>query len=72
MAAIRVKNEKEEVQQTSRVLEFSRADGWFVLSEYEIPTAQLKAGKLISKTEPDIFPILVEHLIKKARSLFGI
>ena len=73
MAAVRIRPEIVQKEgEVVNVLLFSKEEGWFVLSEYEIDKAALEKGKLISKTEPDIFPILVESLIKKARSLFGI
>jgi len=64
---------KKEDTEVTKFFIFSKEDGWFTLSELEIPKETiLKNAKLISKTEPDIFPIFVEHLIRAARKFYGI
>lgn len=66
------KKEEKEQEMTS-VFVLSKEDGWFVLNEIEIPKDLIiKNGKIISKSEPDIFPIFIEHLIKAAKKFYGI
>lgn len=72
MATVRVKS-KEKESDLQRVLWFSKEDGWFVFKEIEIEKDVLEEyGTVIEKTDPDIFPIFKEILIRKARSIFGI
>lgn len=51
-------------------------EGWspaYSLSEYEIPQHLfLKHCKRVSKTEPDVFNILLISMAKKARALLGL
>lgn len=55
------------------VLNFTKSEGWFVMNHYEIPNSILeKYGRLVSKTEPDIFAIFKEHVINKIRDFYGL
>lgn len=59
--------------ETQRVIAFYKDHGAYGLYEVELPKAVIeKHGKLISKSEPDVFAVLVTHLTKKAREIFGI
>jgi hypothetical protein len=50
-----------------------REEGWFIFKEIEIDESILEhQGKVLSKTNPDIFPIFKDQLIIKAREIFGI
>lgn len=72
MASIRVKSDSEPQEMTT-LYAFSKSEGWFVLNEIELPKdLVLKNAKVVSKTEPDIFPIFIEHLIKAAKNYYGI
>lgn len=43
------------------------------VTEYEISEANLKKhGKLVSKTEPDVFGTVMANLERKAREILGI
>ena len=56
-----------------KVLLLEREEGWFIFKEIELDESILENnGKVIYKTNPDIFPIFKEQLIVKARELFGI
>lgn len=58
---------------TIKVLAFSKKEGWFVFTEYELPESILKKhGKQVSEMQPDIFPIFKGLLVQKARDIFGI
>jgi hypothetical protein len=74
MATVRVRTqEKETMKDPQRIIWFGKEDGWFVFREVEIEKDVLeKFGTVVDKTEPDIFPIFKEILIRKARSIFGI
>lgn len=50
-----------------------RSEGWFCFTEYQIPLAVLeKEGKLVSKTNPDLFAIFKDQMIWKVRDLFNL
>lgn len=56
-----------------KLLAFTKAEGWFVMEEYELPKSVIeKYGKLVSKTQPDIFAIFKEQVISKIRDFYGI
>ncbi|MGZ3796478.1 MAG: hypothetical protein ACXVB1_08940 [Pseudobdellovibrionaceae bacterium] len=61
-------------KETQKVLAVFKEEGSaFGLIEYEIPTAILKKyGKVVDKTNPDIFAIFLNNATKKFRELFGI
>lgn len=63
---------KDKIE-TCRVVLPHREAGWFCFTEYEVPVDLLeKEGKVISKTNPDIFSVFTGQLIEKARNIFGI
>jgi hypothetical protein len=65
--------EKPAEKEMINILAFTKAEGWFVMQEYQISKDMLeKHGKLISKTEPDIFAIFKEHVINKIRDFYGL
>jgi hypothetical protein len=56
-----------------KVILLGREEGWFIFKEVEIDDSILEHhGKVVYKTNPDIFPIFKEQLIAKARDIFGI
>lgn len=56
-----------------KVLTLTVEEGAYCMTEYEIPQDVLKKhGKKLSRSEPDIFAILVNHMTKKAREVLGI
>jgi hypothetical protein len=56
-----------------KILLLDREEGWFIFKEIEIDESILEhQGKVLSKTNPDIFPIFKDQLIIKAREIFGI
>jgi len=66
---------KSEIKKSGpvKILFLDKEEGWFVLKEIEIDESILEnQGKVIFKTEPDIFPIFKNHLVSKAREIFGI
>ena len=64
---------RSEKVDTVRILRPHREEGWFCLSEYEIPVDLLeKEGKLVDKTNPDIWSVFENHFIDKARKIFQI
>lgn len=67
------KDDTDVSSETVKLLGFTKSEGWFVMNEYEIPKSILeKHGKLIHKTEPDIFAIFKEHVINKIRDFYGL
>lgn len=74
------KNPKAQNQQTKaseevlvKVIYPHKEEGWFCFTEYEIPLSMLQNyGKVISKTNPDIFAIFKDQVTYKIRDLFGL
>lgn len=67
---------KEEDVVTSKpmtVLHLTKRDGWMCIDEYEIPDAILKKyGKVVSKSDPDIWRVISTKLESRARELYEI
>lgn len=76
--AIRVRSEnqsepKKKDPNLTRILQFTKEDGWFVYKELEIDEEILNQhSKLVYKSNPDIFPIFSGQVINKIRDIFGI
>ena len=67
------KNQKSEPPKLVRVVYPHKEEGWFCFSEYEIDEAVLLSeGKLLSKTNPDIFAIFKDQVMWKIRDIFGL
>lgn len=63
----------KDKQETVRIVLPHKEEGWFCFTEYELPKDILESeGKVISKTNPDIFSVFTGQLIEKARNIFGI
>lgn len=78
MASIRVKAPdtpavKTENPEILHAIVFSIEDGWFCYKDYEISKDVVeKHGKLVDKSNPDIFAIFLGQVTRKLRNLFGI
>lgn len=71
MAKASKEDQPKELNQ--RVLTFFKDAGAYGLVEIEISKEILiKHGKIVSKSEPDVFAIFIGNLTKKARDLFAI
>lgn len=64
---------KQEPGQLVKVIQLVREHGGYGYVEYEISLDLLKAhGKVLDKSEPDIYAIFVNQVTKKTRDIFGI
>lgn len=62
-----------ELNTYEKAIVLFKEDGAYGFAEIDIPTKVLiDEGKLIYKSNPDIFAIFVGHLTKKAREIFKI
>ena len=67
------KSNNKEKFETVRVLRPHREEGWFCFTEYELPLELLeKEGKVLNKTNPDIFSVFKDQVIEKLRNIFQI
>jgi hypothetical protein len=66
-------NEEPVSGDAVKVLALTTEEGAYCLTEFEIPReAFLKHAVQVSRSEPDIFAVVVNNLTKKARELLGI
>lgn len=62
---------KEHQSNLVKVIKPHREEGWFVFTEYEIDEEILEThGKVIHKTNPDIFAIFKDQLVNRILSIF--
>lgn len=67
------KNQPKKSEAILRVLTITQEEGAYCLTEYTVPKLVVeKYGQKVSRTEPDIFPILLSHLAKRARAILDI
>lgn len=59
-------------QEIVKVIRLIKQGGGYGYEEIEIPLDTLKSGKVISKSEPDIYAIFVNQLTKLTRDIFEI
>ena len=58
--------------QNTKVIHLIKKDGGYGYVEIELPQEVVESGKVLSRSEPDIYAIFVNEMTKKTRDIFEI